>query len=143
MGGNFIPCWFSLNDSETVKALTHAYCSSQQHFIRDIRANLGVPNLPQSPDTGQNLHEGNSGFRISGQSLTKENCHNSRTGDDIDMKLGTVTKLDKGNKATSRKIDDNLELSGSRISNAYSVKRTISLIATFYLTKTKKELKNL
>ena len=44
-------------------------------------------------------------FRISGQSLIKENCHNSRTSDNIDMKLGPVTKLDKRNKTTSKKID--------------------------------------
>ena len=42
-----------------------------------------------------------SGF---GQSLRKENCQNSRTNNDIDMKLGPVTKLDKRNKATSKKI---------------------------------------
>ena len=44
-------------------------------------------------------------FPISGQSLTKENCHDSRTSDDIDMKLGPVTKLDKRNKATSKRFD--------------------------------------
>ena len=49
---------------------------------------------------------GISHFWISGQSLIKENCHNSRTNDDIDMKLGPVTKLDKRNKAMSKKIDD-------------------------------------
>ena len=42
-------------------------------------------------------------FRISAQSLLKENCHNSRTSDDIDMKLGPLTKIDKRNKATSKK----------------------------------------
>ena len=41
-----------------------------------------------------------SDFRISGQPLIKENCHNSRNIDDIDMKLGLVTKLDKENKTT-------------------------------------------
>ena len=38
-------------------------------------------------------------------SLLKENCHNSRTSDDIDMKLGPVTKHDQKNKATSQKFD--------------------------------------
>ena len=61
--------------------------------------------MPQSPDIGQKLDVGISDFRISGQSLIKENCHNSRTSDDIDMKLGPVTKLDKRNKTTSKKID--------------------------------------
>ena len=32
----------------------------------------------------------------------KKNRHNSRTRDDIDMKLGPVTKLDKRNKTTSK-----------------------------------------
>ena len=34
----------------------------------------------------------------------KVNCHNSRTTDDIDMKLGPVTKNAKGNKPASKKI---------------------------------------
>ena len=47
-----------------------------------------------------------SGFL--GQSLMKENCHNSRTSDDIDMKLGPVTKFDKRNKTMQKKFDDNV-----------------------------------
>ena len=47
-----------------------------------------------------------SDFRISGQSLIKWNCHNSRTSDDIDIKLEPVTKLDTRNKAMSTKIDN-------------------------------------
>ena len=38
----------------------------------------------------------------------KENFHNSRTGDDIDIKLGEVTKLDKRNETTSKKFDDDV-----------------------------------
>ena len=34
----------------------------------------------------------------------KENCQNSRTSDDIDMKLGPVTKFAKRNKTTSKKL---------------------------------------
>ena len=94
-GSNFTPCWFSLNNSETVQALTFAFCSIQQHFINDICAKFGIPNLPQSSDIGKNSDRGISDFQISGQSLIKVNCHNSRTSDDIDMKLGPVTKLDK------------------------------------------------
>ena len=48
--------------------------------------------------------EGISDFWISGQSLIKGNCHNSRTSNDIDMKLGPVTKIDKINKTTSKKL---------------------------------------
>ena len=52
-----------------------------------MRAKFGIPNLLRSPDIGQNSDGGISDFRISGQSLIKENCHNYRTSDDIDMKL--------------------------------------------------------
>ena len=58
--------------------------------------------MSQSPDIGLNSDGSISDFWISGQSLIKENCHNSRTSNDIDMKLGPVTKLDKRNKITSK-----------------------------------------
>ena len=54
--------------------------------MRDIRATFDIPNSPQSPDIGQN-----------------ENCHNTRTSNDTDMKLGPVTKLDKRNKKKKKK----------------------------------------
>ena len=57
---------------------------------------------------GQNSDRGNFDFQISAQSLIKENCHNSRTGDDIDMKLGPITKLGKRQKTPSKKIDDDV-----------------------------------
>ena len=44
-------------------------------------------------------------FPISGflnNPLIKENCHNYRIIDDIDMKLGLVTKLEKRNRMTSK-----------------------------------------
>ena len=44
-------------------------------------------------------------FPISGEYLIKENCYNSRTSDDIDMKLGPVTKLGTRDKTTSKKFD--------------------------------------
>ena len=45
---------------------------------------------------------------ISGQSLIKVNCHNTRTSDDIDINLGPVTKLNKRNKTTSKKFEDDV-----------------------------------
>ena len=74
------------------------------------------------------------------------------------MKLGPVTKLDKGNKTTSKKFDDgvmsknydvvaifqftaNLEQSGSQIPDAQSVKFIFSLKITCYLTKTENRTK--
>ena len=37
-------------------------------------------------------------------------CHNSRTSDDIHIKLGPVTKLDKRNKITLRNFPDDVVL---------------------------------
>ena len=56
----------------------------------------------------KNSDEGMSDFQISGQSLTKENCHNFRTSNDIDKKLGPLTKLDKRKKATPKKVVDDV-----------------------------------
>ena len=64
----------------------------------------GVTNSSQSPDIGQNSDRGISDFRISGQSFIKEDCHNSRTSDDIDMTLGPITELNKRNEVTSKKL---------------------------------------
>ena len=71
--------------------------------------------MTQSTDIGQNSDRGTSNFRISGQFLIKENCHNSRTKDDISMKLGPVIKLEKRNKITSKKFDDDVMLANCDI----------------------------
>ena len=55
--------------------------------MRDIHVKFDIPNLPQSPDVGQNSEGDKSDFQISDQSLIKEDCHNSRTSNDIDMNL--------------------------------------------------------
>ena len=125
------------------------------HFIRHIRAKFGILNSAQAPDIGQNSDGGITDFQISDQSFKKENCHNSRTSNDIDIKLGPVTKLDKRKTATSKtfvitscqqivpslsffRFMANLEQSGSRILDVWSVKLTFSLKITFYLQKLKK-----
>ena len=74
----------------------------------NTRAKFGIHNLSQSTGIWQNSDGGISDFRISGQSLIKENCYNSRTSDDIDMRLRSVTKLDKRNKTTSTKFDNDI-----------------------------------
>ena len=96
-----------------------------------------------------------SGFLVN-QSLIKENCHNSRTSDD--MKLGPVTKLNKRNKTTSKKLPltscrkivksllvfgflVNLEQSGGRIPDTESAKVMFSVKVTFFLTKTENRTK--
>ena len=116
-GGNFTPspCWFALNNSEVVKAASLAFCSIQLHLIRDVRAKFGIPYLLQSPDIGQNSGGGISDFRISGQSFIKGDCHNFWTSDDISMKCGPETKLDKRNKTTSKKIDDDVMLENCNV----------------------------
>ena len=103
--------------------------------MRDARTKFGIPNLSKSPDMWHNSDGGISDFRIPGQSLIKGNCHNSRTSEDIDMKVGPVTKPDKRNKTTSKilmlvscwnivtslpffQFTANLEQSGSRILDA-------------------------
>ena len=68
-----------------------------------------MPKLPQSPDIEQSSDEDISNFWISVQSLIKVNCHNCRTSDNVDMKLGPVTKLDnKGNKSTPQKFESDV-----------------------------------
>ena len=103
--------------------------------MRDVRTKFCIPNLSKSPDTWHNSDVDISDFRIPGQSLIKGNCHNSRTSDDIDMKLEPVTKLGKRNKTTSKiltlvscgnivtslpffQFTANLEQSGSRVLDA-------------------------
>ena len=41
---------------------------------------------------------------ISSKSFIKEKCHNYGTNDGIDIKLGSVTKLDKRKKNSVKKI---------------------------------------
>ena len=72
-----------------------AVCSIQKHFIRDIQVKFGVPNLSQSPHIRQNSNGCVSGFQMFFQSFIKENCHNSRTRNGLDINLGPVTKLYK------------------------------------------------
>ena len=77
---------------------TLTFWSIQEQFIRNICAKCGIPNLLESPDIGQNSDGVSSDFQISGQSLIKENYHNFRTSNDIDMKLGLGTKFDRENQ---------------------------------------------
>lgn len=43
---------------------------------------------------------------LSGQSFINKNCLNSRTSHDVDIKLGKVTKIEKGNTTRSKKFED-------------------------------------
>ena len=62
------------------------YFAAFNNFLLEtfvICAKFGIPNLPQSPDIGENSDEGISDFRISGQSLINKNWYNSRTSNDL------------------------------------------------------------
>ena len=132
--GNFSPLLVFLNNAVMVKAATLAFCSIQQHFIRDVHVKFFIS---QSPDIEQNSDWCISDFPISGQSLIQGNCHNSTTSDDIDMKLEPVIWQEKQNNfknlrmTSCRKIVKsvlffqltvNLEQSKSRILVAQSAK---------------------
>ena len=69
---------------------------------------FGISYSSHSPDIEQNSDGVIFDFRSSGQSLIKRNCHNCRTNDDIDMKLGPVTKPYNTTKTTSKKLDDDV-----------------------------------
>ena len=61
-------------------------------------------NSPQSPDIRKKSDRGISHFRISGQSLIKANCNNSRTS--YDFETNTLTWPEKQN--TLEKFDDDV-----------------------------------
>ena len=137
--GNFNPLspffyWSSHNNSETFSNI------SLERF---------VPNSPQSPyiRQSQTREWGISDFRIFGQYLIKEDCHNSRTSNDICVKLQSLTECDKRNTTTSKKLDDNVisanyEVRFRKPDSRRSVcKSTFSL--TKHLQKLKTELKKL
>ena len=119
---------------------------------------VSIAQPTQSLDIGRNSDGGISDFRISGQSLIKENCHNSRTSDDTDMKLVPVPKLYKRNLTTSKNLTltsyrkivtslsffkflANLEQSGGQTPDTESVKNMFSVTVTFCLTKTENRTK--
>ena len=128
-GGHFTPCWFYLNNSETVKRRSCQIWYSSLIPVSRYWAKLRLIFF-RFPDFWDN----------------------SRTSDAIDMKLESVTTLDNKKETKSKKFDDdflseimtslsffqftaNSEQSGSRIPDAYPVKRIFLLLVTFYLSK--------
>ena len=65
--------------------------------------------MPQSRNIGENSDRGICNFWISGQSLIERNWHNFRTIDDIDMKIGPVSKTDKRNNVKTIDLEIMLE----------------------------------
>ena len=77
--------------------------------LPNLCAKFGISYLHQYPGIWQNSDWGIPKGLIFGQFLfvlLKRNYHNSRTSDDIDMKLRPVTKSGKKSKTTSNKFDD-------------------------------------
>ena len=68
----------------------------------------------------KNSNGGISDLQISGQSLIKENCHKSRSSNDIDINLGTITKFDKIKKTMSKKLDDDVILANYKVIAIFS-----------------------
>ena len=151
MGGvNFTPLLFSLNNSETVKAVTLAFCTFSNFLLETFAPNLVSLTCPSL----QILRRTQTGvFPISGFLVSKRKLfnENSRTSHDIDMKLRPVAKLDKRNTETSNKFDDDamspnydaiafFPIYGlfAAIMEPYS---RLSLTITFYLTKTENRTK--
>ena len=114
-------CWFSLNNSETVKAVTWHFVAFSNTLLETFVPNLVFPTSPSLQIFGKTQTRvfPNSGFLV--KSLIKENCHNSRTSDDIDMKLGAGTKLYKRNKTTSKRFDDDVMSKNYDITVIFSI----------------------
>ena len=127
--------WFSLKNSKTVKTVTLEFAAFSNILSETLVPNLVSIARPSLQILGKTQKGIISDFRMFGQSLIKENCHNYRASDDIFMKLGPVTKLDKKSKTTSKKsmmtschqiltslpfsqFKDNLEQSETRIPDA-------------------------
>ena len=94
------------NKSIYLNILTLTFSAFSNVLLETSVLNLVSLTRPSLQILGK-THVGISDFQISGQSHIKGNCHNSRTSDDTDMKLGPETKLDKKNK-TTKKIDNNV-----------------------------------
>ena len=62
--------------------------------------------LAPSSDVSQNPYRIIFDFWISVKFLIQKNCYNSRTTNDIDIKLGPVTKPDNLNKTAAKNVDD-------------------------------------
>ena len=95
--------WFSLKNSKTVKTVTLEFAAFSNILSETLVPNLVSIARPSLQILGKTQKGIISDFRMFGQSLIKENCHNYRASDDIFMKLGPVTKLDKKSKTTSKK----------------------------------------
>ena len=91
------------NNSETVKSGTLAFCSIQdflsETFIPTL-VSLICPNLQILGKTQMGV------FPISG--ISGQFLISSKTSDDIDMKLGSVTKIDKRKTKTTKKFLDDV-----------------------------------
>ena len=108
-GRGVTPCWFSFNNSETVKAVNLVFEALHKFSLETFMPNLVSLTCPSL----QILDKTQTGIflisRFLVKSLINKNSQNSRTNDDIDLKLEPVTKLDKRH-TMSKKIDNDIRL---------------------------------
>ena len=125
-------------------------------FSLDIHTKIDIHNLPKSADIGQNSDKGIFDFHIPGQTPCKQKI--VIVNNNINMKLGTVTKFDKENTTMSKRLPvmlcykimnsfsffqfmTNLEQSKSQIPDAWPIILKYSLITIFCLTKSENRTK--
>ena len=97
-GSNFTPpCWFFLNNSETVQGVTLANAAFSNILLETFMPNLVFLICPSVQILGKTQ---TGVFPI----FEFQNCHNTRTSDDSDMKLGPVTKLGKRTKQRQKNL---------------------------------------
>ena len=126
------------------------------NFSLDIHTKIDIHNLPKSADIGQNSDKGIFDFHIPGQTPCKQKV--VIVNNNINMKLGTVTKFDKENTTMSKRLPvmlcykimnsfsffqfmTNLEQSKSQIPDAWPIILKYSLITIFCLTKSENRTK--
>ena len=102
-------CWFFLNSSQMVNAVTLAALSnfSLERFL---------PNLVSI--TWTSLQILRNFWSIS---IINEKCHNSRTSNYTGMKLGPVTKLNKINMALSKQFDNDVILVNCEVTVIFTI----------------------
>ena len=95
--------------------LGNSKCCNIWHFetFSTSSSKIFMPNSVSLPGSNlQILEKSQTGkISISGvmvKSLVNKNYDNSRNSYDIDMKLGPLIKLDKRNKTTARKIENDI-----------------------------------
>ena len=90
---------FLLITQKMVKARTLVFAACNSFLLETL-----VPNLISLTRPSLQILGKISNFWIYGQFFVNENCHNCRTSHDIDIESRPVSKIDKRNTVTSKKL---------------------------------------